>query len=72
MSSARKSTSDAVRQRRYRDRLRREVIVVPVEVNYALIAKLIDDRSISPAESRDAQSLGKAISNLLHQIFRYA
>ncbi len=52
----------AARMRRYRRRQRDGVRVVPVEVDHALIKKLIDDGWINEAETVNLESLANAVA----------
>lgn len=55
-------TSAAERQRRYRQRQRDGVQVVPVEVDHALVQKLIDSGWVSEAEAVDPERLADAVA----------
>ncbi len=50
------------RQRRFRDRRRRGVFVVPVEVTGEIVEALVDQGALDEAGARDLDSVGEAIA----------
>ena len=54
--------SDAERQRRFRERRRRGVFVVPLEVSFEMLEALVDQGDIDEANSSDLDRIGKAIT----------
>ena len=60
--------SNAERQRRYRQRQKDRVQVVPVDVGYTLIERLLDDGFLSPDDALDPGKLAEAI---LKTVTRY-
>ncbi len=55
-------TFAACRQRRFRERRRRGVFVVPVEVTCAMAQALVDQGDVDEANSSDLDCVGKAIT----------
>ncbi len=55
-------TFAAERQRRHRERRRRGVFVVPVEVTCAMAQALVDQGDVDEANSSDLDCVGKAIT----------
>ncbi len=56
------TTPAAERQRHYRERRRRGVFVVPVEVTCAMARALVDQGDVDEANSSDLDCVGKAIT----------
>lgn len=61
----RRAMTDAERQRRHRDRRRRDVLVVPVEVGLSTVEWLIESGRISELASRYPEDVGRAISAII-------
>ncbi len=55
-------SSDAERQRRHRERRRRGVFVVSVEVTCEMVQALVDQGDMDDAHSSDLDCVGKAIA----------
>ncbi len=55
-------TPAARRQRRFRERRRRGVFVVPVEVTGEMITALVDQGDVDEANSSDLDCVGEAIA----------
>ncbi len=55
-------TPAARRQRRFRERRRHGVFVVPVEVTCAMITALVDQGDVDEANSSDLDCVGEAIA----------
>ncbi len=55
-------TPAAERQRRFRERRRRGVFVVPVEVPCEMVQALVDQGNVDEAKSSDLDQLGDAVA----------
>ncbi len=55
----------ADRQKRYRERQRASVAIVPVPVDEAMVEQLIADGHLSPKESENRESIGRGIRSVL-------
>ena len=58
----------ADRQKRYRERQRASVAIVPIPVDEAMVEQLIADRHLSPEESENRQSIGQSIVKALASV----
>ena len=60
--------TSAERQRRYRRRQRASIAIAPVPVDDELVAQLIAEGCLSPAESENRESIGQGIVKALARI----
>ncbi len=58
----------ANRQKRYRERQRASVAIVPIPVDVAMVEQLIANGHLSPEESGNRQSIGQSIVKALARV----
>ena len=58
----------ANRQKRYRERQRASVAIVPIPVDEAMVEQLIADGHLSPEEAENRQSIGQSILSVLARV----
>ncbi len=58
----------ANRQKRYRERQRASVTIVPIPVDEIMVEQLIANGHLSPDEAENRQSIGKSIVKVLVRV----
>ena len=58
----------ANRQKRYRERQRASVAIVPIPVDETMVEQLIANGHLSPEESENRQSIGRSIMVVLAKV----
>ena len=64
---SRSSTRGALKQRRYRERRKRGLCVVPLEVSEAEIDHLVRSGLLDPLDASDPEKLATAIRSAMHE-----
>ncbi len=60
-------TPGALKQRRYRERRKRGLCVVPLEVSEAEIDHLVRSGLLDPVDASDLEKVAKAIRSAMHE-----